>query len=156
MAKRVENWTEIEARYKSGETPADIAREYRNCTAAKISQRAHRRGWKQEREQICNKIASDVLAATASELKELCNLTTRVHLRFMQEFFTADQDGETLFDKVAKQPFLLNGERHNPLFQTAMNNATKIMLTLYGRDEDSQKAANRIMVHFGKPADDPE
>lgn len=143
MAKKTINWTEIEVRYKSGEKPVDIAKDYRDCTRQKISQKATRDGWTQSKEILCNQIASEALEALSDELKELCNVTTRVHLKFMQQL-------ETQMESITN-PYLTDGERTNSLFQTAMNNATKVMLALYGKDDDVKKAAGNILVEFKTP-----
>lgn len=143
MAKRNLNWTEIEARYKSGEKPVHIAKDYKDCTASKISLKATRSGWVKEKEQLCNSIASEAIEATHTELKELCNITTRLHLKFMKKL-------EENMHEITN-PYLLDGERVNSLYQTAMNNATKIMLALYGKDDDVKKSVDRITVEFKRP-----
>lgn len=150
MAKRNLNWTEIEIRYKAGEQPADIAKDYRDCTRQKISQKACRAGWTQAKEEICNRIASEALQSASDELKELCNVTTRVHLNFMRKLHLPGPDGTTLMDQITN-PYLFDGEKVNSLFQTAMNNSTKIMLALYGKDEDVKKAVDTIVVKFDAP-----
>ena len=143
MAKRNKNWPEIEVRYKSGERPVDIAKDYRDCSAKQISLKASRAGWVKEKEALCNSIALEALEATHNELKELCNLNARIHFKFLKQL----EENMALITN----PYLLDGERVNSLFQTAMNNATKIMLALYGKDDDVKKAADRIFVEFKTP-----
>lgn len=60
MAKRNLNWAEIKARYLAGERPKAIAADYRDCSAMKISQKAHKENWRQEREKIRVNVASHV------------------------------------------------------------------------------------------------
>jgi hypothetical protein len=82
MAKRCLNWTEIEARYKAGEKPAHIAKDYRDCTRQKISQKATREGWTQSRQIIRHQIVEAVAEATIKNalltrerlLEELCHI----------------------------------------------------------------------------------
>lgn len=143
MAKRNKNWTEIEVRYKSGERPVDIAKDFRDCSAKQISLKASRSGWVREKEALCNSIASEALEATHNELKELCNLNARIHFKFLKQL------EENMH--LITNPYLLDGERVNSLFQTAMNNATKIMLALYGQDEETRNSVNRIQVEFKTP-----
>lgn len=79
MAKRNLNWTEIEARYKAGEPPSTIAKDYKDCSREKISQKATRAGWTQAKEEIRNQVveaiadtvAMDTLKARQRALNEL-------------------------------------------------------------------------------------
>jgi hypothetical protein len=63
VAKRTINWTEIEARYKAGEKPADIAKDYKCCTSAQIRTKASRGGWSQQRETVRDTVLQQLPAA---------------------------------------------------------------------------------------------
>ncbi len=148
-AKRNFNEAEIKARYLAGEPPSVIAKYYKDCNAQKISSMACRRNWVQEKEETVKALAVEVLNDSRSVLKQLCNKTAKVHLEFIERFMEPDEDGQTMLDKIAAQPFLLDGERHNPLFQTAMNNATKIFLAVYDKlDDGEKKEIEAITVQF--------
>lgn len=96
MAKRVLNWTEIEARYKAGERPADIAKDYKCCTSAQIRSKAHRESWHQQRKEIRDEIVSavvstvtaDVLNARSRALSEL----NAIAYSDIRDYLTIDPD----------------------------------------------------------------
>jgi hypothetical protein len=112
--KRPPNWFAIQKRYLANEPPSEIEKDY-EVTAKAIRNKAYREDWKEQRETIKDSIVTDV----ADELKALCRITIRVHRRFMEKL-----DG---MDDEITNPYLFDGEKTNSLFQTAMNNAVKLV-----------------------------
>ena len=111
--KKKANWEAIRALYLQGVTPTEISNDY-DVTSKQVRDRCYREKWKLTRATISDKIASDV----HDELKSLSTITIRVHMRFMQQL-------EEQMDKITN-PYLLDGERTNSLYQTAMNNSVKL------------------------------
>jgi hypothetical protein len=127
MAKKV-NWVEVKKRYLQGEKPKDIAVDYEGLTSDKISQKAKRDVWKPEKDNLSQKVGEVV----QNELKEFCDITLAVHKEFMMNL-----QGQL---QTITNPYLFDGERTNSLFQTAMNNATKIYLaTLKGEEANIEE-----------------
>lgn len=154
MAKKARNDTEIEARYKSGEAPRVIAADYKNVTGSIISQMAKRKGWKKEKDTLRQEVVETVMESVRNDLKALCEINERVHKQFMEKLESNLAD--------ITNPFLFDGERHNPLFQTAMNNATKIMLAQmkFNQEEEARvreaeaskkNQRSRVVVEFKRP-----
>lgn len=123
MAYKKVNWPAIKKRYLLGEKPKDIGPEF-GLTAKQISDKAKRDDWKRKKDEISEKVENSV----QNDLKELVDITIAVHREFMQKLRGQMQD--------ISNPYLFDGERTNSLFQTAMNNATKLtMATFKGEDQ---------------------
>jgi hypothetical protein len=69
MAKKSLNWLDIKTRFLACEKPSDIAKDYRDCSAGKISQYASRHGWVAERDELRNNITKVVQQELAEETK---------------------------------------------------------------------------------------
>ncbi len=126
MATKQINWVAIKKRYLKGEKPKDIAADY-GLTAKQVSDKSQREGWKRKKEEISEKIQ----AVVEDDLKELCDLTIQVHKEFMRNL-----KGQI---KNITNPYLLDGERTNSLFQTAMNNSVKVMMGAMKMQEEKQE-----------------
>lgn len=137
MAKKARNETEIEARYKAGESPREIAKDYRNTTGDNISKMAYRNGWKREKDKIREEHVGSAIETQKSTLEELCSLTEQIHFEFIGKLKAKRDDGTTMMDDI-QNPFLFEGERVNSLFQTVLNNATKILLAKLKYEESHQ------------------
>lgn len=125
MAKKKKlNWVAIKKRYLLGERPRVIAEDY-DLTAKQISDKASYDGWVRKKTEVFEKIVDEI----EDDLQALCNVTLRVHRRFMENL-----EGQI---KDITNPYLFDGEKTNSLFQTAMNNATKLtQAVLKSRDGD--------------------
>lgn len=123
--KKPVNWTVIKTRYLQGEKPKDIAVDY-GLTSKQVRDKAYLEDWLRQKESINDKIAIVV----EDDLRTLCDVTLRVHTKFMQNL--EGQIGEI------QNPYLFDGERTNSLFQTAMNNSVKLMLAALKAKEDSE------------------
>lgn len=116
--KKAPNWEEIKTRYVVGwEKPADIAKDY-NVIAQTISNRASKEKWNEERLET----GKEIREIQKEKLKELTELNLDVHIQFLKKLKSS-----SMMDMISN-PFLFDGERTNSLFQTAMNNATRIAL----------------------------
>jgi len=129
------NWVDIKARYLKGEKPKDIAPDF-GLTAKQISEKANYEGWVQKKARISEKVEEKTENAILS-LKDLAfklaEANLRVHLAFVDKLAEADMMA------TIQNPYLFDGERVNSLFQTAMNNATKLTQgVLSGNDEHTQ------------------
>ncbi len=133
----------IKKRYLLGEKPASIAKDYEGLTAAQVTDLAKIHGWKAEKDAIINSVAD----AVAKDLRELTQITIDVHTRFMKKLM-AQMD-------MIENPYLLDGERTNSLFQTAMNNAVKLAMAQMQVDENAKIAENADAIAFiGLPSVD--
>lgn len=124
--KKAVNWVEIKKRYLMGEQPMKIAEDY-NVSKKAIQNKAFKEGWTKERDAIKEEVASQV----KSDLQELCDVTLRVHTKFMQRL-------ETQMHYI-ENPYLFDGERPNSLFQTAMNNSVKVMLAAMKAEQEPEE-----------------
>ena len=70
MGKKKLNWTEIEARYKSGEPPRVIAEDYQKCTAKQIGNKASKEGWVQIKNEEAGKIIENAIQSVNKEWEE--------------------------------------------------------------------------------------
>lgn len=119
--KKPPNWEDIKTRRTiSGESWDDIQKVY-DVPLSTLKNRASREKWKYEAIQIGTEIRESI----KQDLKELCRENIQLHLDFLKKLREADADGKTMLDFI-QNPFLFDGERVNSLFQTAMNNATKL------------------------------
>lgn len=109
------NWTEIEARYKSGEEPRYIAEDYLNCTAEQIHQKVKREGWKKEKDRIRQEIAAD----SEKMVKALALTTLNINLRLMNLI-------DELLDAPDYQLSLTDGRPMNSLLKIALMQSTKL------------------------------
>lgn len=158
MAKRAINWTEIEARYRCGEPPREIAKDYKDCTAAKISYKASVNNWTKEKTNKSNEkvdsLVSSFYERVRTKLDALTERNIDVSCKFMEKL-------EDQMDAITN-PFLTDGERNNSLFQTAMNNATKLggahwekieaeYLAKVAAAKEINKNRSRVVVEFKRP-----
>lgn len=125
MAKKP-NWPAIKTRYLNGELPSRIASDY-GLTAKQVSDKAHQQGWTRKKSEIIGNVESFV----ENDLKALCDVTLRVHTRFMTKL-------EGQLDEISN-PYLFDGERPNSLYQTAMNNSVKLMQSYLAAKQEAEK-----------------
>jgi uncharacterized protein YjcR len=109
------NWAAIKAGYLQGATPKALAEQY-GVSPKQVSNKAQAEGWVSKKQQISANVADHV----ENDLKALCDVTLRVHTKFMRKL-----EGQL---KEITNPYLLDGERTNSLYQTAMNKSVKLML----------------------------
>lgn len=139
--KKVKNWTEIEARYKLGESPVDIAKDYRDCNSTMIRSRASRGDWMQQRDEMRHTVAEAVAKDYSDDLEKLCKKSISVYLEFMNKL-SDNMD-------MITNPYLFDGEKTNPLFQTAMKEAGSIFRMVYGYVQEKKPVdAEPITVQF--------
>lgn len=158
MAKRAINWTEIEARYRCGEPPREIAKDYKDMTPAKISYKASTNGWSKDKTNKTNEKVESLISSfyerVRSKLDRLTEKNIDVSVQFMDKL-------EEQMDAITN-PFLTDGERNNNLFQTAMNNATKLggehwkrleeeYLAKQEKANEQRKSRDRVVVQFKRP-----
>lgn len=160
MAKRAINWVEIQARYECGEPNREIVKDFKNLTSAKISDKAYRDKWvrggplektEKNREKV-DSLVSSFYDRVRTKLDKLTEKNIDVSCQFMDKL-------EEQMD-VITNPFLTDGERNNSLFQTAMNNATKLGSEHWKKIEDEYVARSekeraskrsRVVVEFKRP-----
>jgi hypothetical protein len=123
--KKTVNWAAIKKRWLTGESAKSIADDY-GITARAITDKAYRENWGREKATIHENIANHV----ENDLKELSDLTFAVHKEFMRNL--KGHIGEIT------NPYLLDGERTNSLFQTAMNNSVKLILAAMKAKDDPE------------------
>ncbi len=158
MAKKALNWTEIRARYESGEPPRSIAKDYKDCTAQKISEKASRAKWVQEKARKCQEIVNSVHESQKSSLEELCSLTEEIHLQALRRMTAKRPDGSCMMDDL-NNALLFDGERVNGMFQTVLKNAVEIYKAKMRIPEpqgQQQAACVLEILDQGSPIDGPE
>lgn len=132
MAKQKKlNWAAIKKRYLQGEKPKDIAVDY-GLTAKQVSDKASYEGWIRKKTEISEKVATDV----EDDLKALCSATIKVHRLFMERMLQKNRDGQDMIQAL-EHPFLMDGEKVNGLYQTAMNNSVKLYQTIVKVQDDA-------------------
>ena len=125
MAKKNLNWTEIRARYESGEPPRSIAKDFKNCDGKMISNKASREGWVGKKREKQEEIVKSSHLAQKSQLEELCSLTETIHLLCLRKMTEPRDDGTCMLDDF-NNALLFDGEKVNGLFQTVLKNAVQI------------------------------
>lgn len=148
MKKPPPDWNKIQARYLAHEPPVDILKDY-DVTAKQISNKAYQEGWTEKRQQIKEKISELV----ENDLKDLCDITIRVHANFMRKL-------EGMMGDVTN-PYLFDGERVNGLFQSAMNNSVKLAQSYLKDDNEgsvhiSGTEAGTVEIVFKKSEEDSD
>lgn len=122
--KKKLNWTEIEARYISGEPPRVIAEDYQKCTAKQIGIKASKSGWVIKKNKMAKKHVKSILDSQQEEIDRFCENTLSVCSQFMEKLASKE-----MMDMI-NNPYLFDGERTNSLFQTAMKESVRVYLTL--------------------------
>ncbi len=152
MAKKALNWTEIEVRYKTGERPVDIAKDYRDCTSKKIRDKAFSGGWARHKTTITDSMVADAIASYKDELAGLASDNIRILRKIMR---TLEKQVDSM-----ENVYLFDGERVNGLFQTALNNATKITIALDCQEDATAQGKPTTfplhIIHQGAPVDGGE
>lgn len=131
--KKLLNWTDIQVLYESG-TPNRIICQQYDVNTKQISNRANREGWRRSKIEKKQEILETAHETQLNTLAELCSLTDRVHLDFMRKFYQKAENDQTILDQITN-PYLFDGEKVNTLFNTAMNNATKIRMAQFKQVE---------------------
>lgn len=103
MAKRALNETEIEARYKAGEKPVDIAKDYKCCTSSQIRTMAHRRGWKQQKDEIRHTVIDAVANVVQEAAKTNMAIALQLERELLQQQLRLVQEGKLFYDFIAEQ-----------------------------------------------------
>lgn len=138
--KKKVNWIAIQKRWLQDESSESIAQDYEGLTGNAIRVRASKQKWQKQKDTIRNNIVSDV----EDDLKALCNVTLRVHKAFMEKL-------EGQLEQISN-PYLLDGERTNSLYQTAMNNSFKVMIAAIKNQEtepDEEPAGFEVSLDAG-------
>lgn len=171
MAKRALNWTEIEARYKAGEKPVDIAKDYKRCTSTQIRSKAHRDGWKEQKDEIRHTVVNSVANSVEEAAKTNMALAIELERELLQQQLRLVQEGKVFYDFVTEQ-IALHAEIHaaNAKHEALMiARLTDMYNTILGRflpsnvvatafksarmteEESKNKGDERIIVQFGSP-----
>jgi hypothetical protein len=133
--KKRPNWKAIEALYLQGVTPSEIESVY-DVTSKQVRDKAYKNGWGKTKATISDKIAT----AVEEDLSALSKLTIKVHTQFMLKL----QDQM----KEITNPYLLDGERVNSLFQTAMNNSVKLTLNALKEQEQETGEGDAVPIEI--------
>jgi hypothetical protein len=110
---------------------AELYEGTRGCSLDNLKKRSRKENWADRRHQIATQTALKAdeilitkkavgLASLQEKMFKLQDATIDVHLEFMQNLKGQIKD--------IQNPYLFDGERTNSLFQTAMNNAVKVLL----------------------------
>lgn len=119
----------------------------KGCSLGNLKARSAKENWAEQLDQkraetrlkTDEKITDFKATQTATlhaEIEALNLATLQVHKQFMERMLRPDVDGKTMAQAL-ENPFLLDGERVNSLFQTAMNNAVKVLLAALKGQEDT-------------------
>ena len=134
--KKPPNWADIKTRRVVNGESWDAIRAVYDVPLSTLKSKASREGWRNDAQQV----ATELRESAKSQLKELCDVTLRVHLKFMKGLEPQIAD--------IQNPYLFDGERTNSLYQTAMNNSVKLMLAALKAEEekpeDEQAASSAV------------
>ncbi len=111
----------IKRRYLSGEKPSTIGPDF-GLTSRQVSDMARNGGWTKTKTKIASKIEAHVV----DEFQRLADLTISVHIEFMQKL-------KGQMEEITN-PYLFDGEKTNSIYQSAMNNATKLAIAKFNKD----------------------
>jgi len=112
----------------------------KGCSLSNLKTRSVKESWQDQQtlnwaksqlkaDEIIIESKASEIAQDLSKLEELKDLTIEVHLEFMRKLKGQIKD--------ITNPYLLDGEKTNSLFQTAMNNAVKVLLVSLKDPDDS-------------------
>lgn len=133
--KRPINWAEIKKRYLSGEKPHSIAKDYYGLKPRAITDRAYREGWKEQREEIYERVPEMVV----EDLKEYKSIVIQLRKKLLQNLM--DQES-------ALEPLFFTKIKANPYTKAVLSSSLEALL----KGEAVQDTQiDRIEVHFADP-----
>lgn len=168
MAKRTKNWTEIEARYIAGEKPRDIANDYKNCDRSQISQQAHKKNWKKEKEinrqrvieTLSDQVVENVLLTRERWLQELCTIAyvnVQDYVKYdpdtckfrVKDILELSPEASRAIKQIKQNPMSLELMYHDKL------GALKMLGEVQGFNKaiEDEATSNAFTLNINKPAD---
>lgn len=105
-------WLEVKTRYLNGEKPSSIAKDYRDLTAEKISDKVKRQGWLKEKKALLKK--SSILVFEG--LEKLKYLSLEIAIKLLENLLEDPEAHQALLDKAIAI---------NPLTRIALSEAFK-------------------------------